>query len=452
LIFSAPRFVVVDDKETHLGAIIQAFQQLGSPCIGIHYDPAGELNRAHFRGVRCLFLDLHLIEGQAGTDQRRHYAVIASILEDNISQTGGPFILVIWTEHEHLSNELREYLDTQLDPAKPHARPLAVLGLAKEKFINTGDGTVNRPEELRAAVREALLSNSQLAALLGWEADVLIAAGDTLAALLSLVPVDQRTTSTFSGALDTILSRLARESVGRSNVDVNHRAAITNALAPILADRIINQDVSDETKELWKKAVTQHSNARLPEASPSEAGQINRMLHLAGPPGETIRPADWGAVVNWPFAWSDFELASRLGLNVGQLLGGEFHIERDDRLRCSPVLVRVGAVCDYAQNRTGPLTYLLGVEIPEEARRTPDSAGKPLRLAEAIWRSPVFITPGGTEASRLHVHIRLPLTVLANATATWGARYRLREQLLMSLIAATSSYIARPGIVALPVK
>jgi hypothetical protein len=188
LIFSAPRFVVVDDKEQHLLAIMQAFQRLGSPCMGIHYNPEEELDSAHFRGVRCLFLDLHLVDGQAGTDNRRHYGLIATILEDNINQSGGPFILVVWTEHKHLRSELRDYLDDNIDPAKPHARPLAVLSLAKEKFINTGDGVVNEPEELRKAVREAIFSNSQLAALLGWETDVLAAAGDTLASLLNLVP------------------------------------------------------------------------------------------------------------------------------------------------------------------------------------------------------------------------------------------------------------------------
>jgi hypothetical protein len=444
VIFSAPRFVVIDDKAEHLVAITQAFQQLGSPCIGIRYNPAEELNPQHFRGVRCLFLDLHLVDGQAGTDQRRHYALIASILEDNISQNGGPFILVIWTEHEHLSDELRDYLDTSLDQAKPYARPLAVMGLAKERFINTGDGTVNQPQALRAAIQERLFSNSQLAALLGWEADVLVAAGDTLAALLNLVPANRRTTPAFSPALDTILSRLARESVGGSNIDVNHRAAITNALAPILADRIMNQDVTAETRALWQRALTQH-NAQLPEASPTEAGQINRMLHLAVPPGETIRPTDWGAVVNWPYPWNDEELTNRLGVSIDQLLGGEFFIETTDRPRCTPVLVRVGAVCDYAQNHTGPLTYLLGIEIPRDAKRK----GK---LTDAIWKSPVFSIPGGTQISRLHAHIRFPMTLLARACAAWTARYRLREQLLMNLIACTSTYAARPGIVQLPVK
>ncbi|SMB32062.1 conserved protein of unknown function [Sterolibacterium denitrificans] len=93
MIFSAPRFVVVDDRDHHLLAITRTFQLLGTPCMGIRYDPAEELKQDHFKGVRCLFMDLHLVDGQASTDQRRHYGLIASILEDNISRNGGPFIL-----------------------------------------------------------------------------------------------------------------------------------------------------------------------------------------------------------------------------------------------------------------------------------------------------------------------------------------------------------------------
>ena len=104
------------------------------------------------------------------------------------------------------------------------------------------------------------------------------------------------------------------------------------------------------------------------------------------------------------------------------------------------------------RTETGPLTYLLGSEIPENATRKTDGAGKALKLAEAIWKSPVFLVPGATEPSRLHVHIRFPVTVLGSACAAWNALYRLREQLLMNLIASMSTYIARPGIVALPVK
>ncbi len=452
MIFSAPRFVVVDDREHHLQAITRTFQLLGTPCMGVRYDPSTELNHEHFRGVRCLFMDLHLVDGQASTDQRRHYGLIASILEDNINRNGGPFVLVVWTEHEHLSAELREYLDRGIDAEKPYARPLAVLSLAKEKFINVDDGTINNPEELRQAVQQSIMANPQLAALLGWEAGVLAAAGDTLASLLNLVLPAQRTSAEFPAALDTILSRLTRETVGRSHVDVNPRAAVTTALAPILADRILNQDVPDETRAIWKSAVTRHEDKTLEDASPTEAGEINRMLHLAVPGSESLLPTDWGAVVPWPFAWSDDELRSFTGLTMKQMLCEEFRLRSSAMDACKPVLVRVGAACDYAQNNRGPISFLFGVDIPESAERQTTRDGQQVKLSDAIWRSPVFLMPGAAEPSRLHVHIRFPQTHLQDACAPWATSCRLREQLLMHLISSASTYVARPGIVQLPVK
>jgi hypothetical protein len=452
LIFSAPRFVVVDDREHHLQAITKTFELLGTPCMGVRYDPAVKLNQEHFRGVRCLFMDLHLVDGQASTDQKRHYALIASILEDNINKKGGPFVLVVWTEHAHLSAELRDYLDKIIDAEKPHARPLAVLSLAKDKFINVDDGNALNAAELRDAVQQSIMSNPQLAALLGWEAGVLAAAGDTLVSLLDLVPSEQRTSSNFPSALDTVLSRLTKETVGRSHVDVNPRAAITTALAPILIDRIFNQDIPEQAQAVWKNAVTRHEDNALEDASPTEAGKINRMLHLAVPGSETLLPTDWGAVVAWPFEWNDEQLSRFTGLSKKEMLCNEFKLRSAAMEACRPVLVRVGAACDYAQNNRGPISFLFGLDIPESAERQ-KKGDQPVKLPDAIWKSPLFLMPDATEPSRLHVHIRFPQTHLQDVCAMWATTYcRLREQLLMHLINSASSYVARPGIVQLPVK
>jgi hypothetical protein len=451
LIFSASRFVVVDDKEIHLRAITDTFQRLGTPCIGIRYEPAEELTPDHFRSVRCLFVDLHLVDGQASTDERRHYALIASILEDNINRNGGPFILVLWTAHEHLSAELRDYLDQHIDANKPYARPLAVLSLAKERFVDVNSGSVNNPEELRQAIEQAIISNSQLAALLGWESDVLAAAGDTLASLLNLVPAEQRTSVAFPAALNTILSRLARETVGRSHVDVDPRTAISMALAPILSDRILNQDVAETTQGIWKAAVTRYNDRQLEAAPPLMAGEINRMLHLAVPGSETFLPADWGAVVTWPFPWADDELKRLTGLTIKQMLCEEFRLRSHAIEVCKPVLIRVGAACDYAQNNRGPIMFLFGLDIPEDAERQKDSNERPIKLTDAIWKSPIFLMPGAAEATRLHAHIRFPQIYLPEACSQWTVYCRLREQLLMHLISTASNHVARPGIVQLPV-
>ncbi len=450
MMFTAPRFVVVDDRKAHLDAILSSFQRIGSPCIGILFNPEDEIDRNHFRGLRCLFLDLHLVGGQIGTDHRGDFARIQTILEDNISENGGPFVLVMWTAHPHLKDQLTEYLEKNIDPVLPHARPLAIFSLPKEDFIPDLDsGDVKEPEKLRDALQTAILSNPQLAALLGWESDVLSAAGDTLASLLKLVPAGQRTSTTFPNALDTILSRLAREAVGCPNVEINLRTAITTALAPILADRVINQQVTPETMELWTRAVTRYKDTALKDASREEAGYVNRMLHVAIPGAETIRPTDWGAVVDLEGTiWnSEDQMSNIFDGTRNELLRDEFKIKEEDYGKCRPCLVRVGAACDYAQKRRGPLTYLLGLEIPADLKR--DRGGT---APQAEWKSPVMMLDGDGGPFCLHVNVRFSISKSASDCNDWTVRYRIREQLLMQLLSHSNGYTARPGIVQLPAK
>jgi hypothetical protein len=420
--------------------------------MGIRYDPAEDLNIAHFRAVRCLFIDLHLVDGQASSDERRHFALIAQILEANINEHGGPFVLVVWTEHPHLSNQLQEYLDASLDPEKPHARPLAVLSLEKAKFIDVENGDATDPSELRRAVEDAIKSNAQLAALLSWETEVLYAAADTLASLLNLVPSDKRTSIDFPSALDTILSRLARETVGSGHVADNPRAAITTALAPILGDRIMNRHVPEVEQDIWRRATTRHDDPKLESASTQEAGEINRMLHLAVSGSETLRATDWGAVVSWPLEWDDHELSKSTGLTIKEMVCEEFRLRSSAIESVRPFLIRIGAACDYAQNNRGTIPYLFGFEIPESAERQTHPNGRAVKLSDAIWQSPVFAIPDDAEPFRLYIHFRFMLNHLPATCSDWDVRCRLREQLLMHLIASEGVYRSRPGIIQIPVK
>jgi len=449
--FTPPRFVVVDDKPEHLTAVLDVFQELGTPCLGITYDPERGLDKRNFEGVRTLFLDLHLTDLVATTDEKRHFSVIGSLLEDNISPTGGPFILVVWTEHEVEVEELRAYLDDAdtIDSEKPYARPLAIVGLPKGRFINvnTGEPLAGRADALRDAVEAAVGKKPQLAALLSWEADVQAAAGATLATLMDLVPGEKRNNAFFAEGLDEILSRLAREAVGQPHVASDPRAAITSALAPILADRIVNQQASEAASEAWCRALTWNGRGRL---DPTASGKVNRMLHVAVPPSETIRPTDWGAVVEFPDAWwKDDELRNRFGVTPDRLLEDEYKLEKlepEDRARCRPRLIRIGASCDYAQNRSGPLTYLFGLEIPMEVERRRKKGKKP---PASEWSSPTLVVEPDDGPFVLAVNARYPLNAVPADAEAWHPVYRLRERLLMHLISHAGSYLARPGIVQL---
>jgi hypothetical protein len=441
MMFTPPRFIVIDDKQAHLAAIVQTFQSMGAPCAGIFYDGTTGLDPELFRGVRGLFLDLHLLQGTLSTDHKQHYAQIASILEDNIGPDGGPFVLVIWTELAHLAPELAAYLDANLDAAKPHTRPLAVMCLEKEKYISLETGAVQHPQALREAVENAIHDKPPLAALLSWETEIMNATGSTLAALLTLVEPQHRTMGQYPGAMSELLSRLAIAAVGRPNVPSDRRSAITAALAPILVDRIQRGTVSKEIKALWDQAVNRDQDGSLSDLGPVEAGKVNRMLHIALPGTEQIRPYDWGAVVDLPEEWLVPDaMKSRFGAKARTILGGEFKIcDHDNRGLCRFRLVRVGAVCDYSQGQSGPIPYLLGLEIPVEVARPQGF------LRKAEWLTPVIVVD--SSPFHLAVNCRYLVTVPKSETEKWTTVYRLREQLLMDLIDFAAGYISRPGIV-----
>lgn len=445
--FLPPRFVVIDDNPKHLGAILNVFQTLGTSCLGVLFDPERGLENQRFDGVRGLFLDLHLIDSTATTDETRHFATIAGILETSISPAGGPFVLVVWTEHAQHVQGLREYLDESLDDdAIPHARPIAVMGLPKDRFIDiaTGQTLERKTEELRNAVEGTLSEKPQLAALLAWEADVVAAAGATLSTVIELVPKEQRGSATFASGLDEVLSRLAGAAVGEPHVGDDRRAAITTALAPILADRIVNQTVSPADAEVWERAVTWRGKDTLDSET---AGMVNRMLHVAVPP-ETIQPTDWGAVVEFPYKLDKKTLQGLFGVTYGQLLGQEFKIGKEDRDRCRARLVRVGAACDHAQNRPGPLLYLFGLEIGCDIERKSDDTGR-FRPPASEWSSPELLLEPSAEPFFLAVNSRYSVSVPPAEAGKWQQAYRLREQLIMHLISHAGSYLTRPGIVQL---
>lgn len=432
-------FVVVDDNEAHLRAIVEAFRHDGISCLGVRYDPASDPDPASFRGVRALFLDLHLTQGVPGSGSRGHYAALTEFLNRSLPADGGPFVLVVWTEHPEQVDQLVEYLDEEgsLDAA---AKPAGITHLDKQKFLDP-EGALLNPPRLLEHINAAIDGNPQLKALLAWESDVLAAADATLRALAALVPPTERSSGRFAQGLDVVLSGLATAAVGKKNVLADPRSAISKLLAPILADSIVNQPLTDEDRELWGKAVTLRSSRSFP---PTDGGAgINQMLHLALPASENILPTDWGCVVDCEDARIDDSMAGLFELSWSDFLTRELKIPAASHARCYPVLVRIGAPCDFAQPRKGPLTYLLGAEVPLDIEQ--ETTASP-----AVWESPVFRLRDPAEpAFRVLVNARFPRTSTRKTAEAWSVRYRFREQLLMHLLAHGAGHAARPGLITL---
>lgn len=431
--FTPARFIVVDNEISHLNAIGSVFQTLGIPSIGLHYNGT-QFQKAHFGGVRVLFMDLHLNSGVLGTDEKPHYATIASILEANIGEDGGPYVLVLWTQHPQKAEELAKYLEDAIE--EPHARPLAVIPFDKKEYIALDTGALKDPENMREALKAQVTKNAQIHALLSWEAEVHQAAASTLASLLKLIPAEKRTSKDFSGELDISLSRLATEAVGKKHVEADIRGAINSVFAPLLIDRLHAMSGLD-TQDIWKQAVTQYKK-KLPPLTAEAAGALNQMLHVevaSGPPDA------WGAVVTLPEGWKEAKSKEMFGASIVEIIEKEFKIDQANIQNCVPVLVRIGAVCDYAQKKRGPIPFILGIERPLGLEQT--------GLPAAIWTSPTLGV--GNRTFELQTSDRYLTSMPEEALEDISVRYRMREQILMELITHVSNYMARPGKITLRV-
>ena len=379
-----------------------------------------------------LVLDLHLLpSGTLGSKQ--HFGHLAQLLEQCISYKGGPFALILWTEHEEEFVSLIKYLDSA-NGLSEHSRPVAYGMLSKAHFLCPDEEVVEDHAGLIEEIENALQIAPQLKAIFAWERDVQSAIRSMLASMLELIPKEKRTSQLFPHEVETLLSRLAIKAVGEKNVCKDPRAALDASLVPILADKISNARVPEDL-ELWRSVIKESSVPSLPSIG---YASLNRMLHVALPKSDTIRASDWGSVVEIPNNWNDeHTFETHFGLARSECFNKHFKIPVAKHDQCRAMLVRIGAPCDYAQQRAGPITFLLALEVPDSI----ENCGTP---PNAIWTSPL-LSIEHCELFSLRVSVSFPLTVTLSQISAWSAVYRLRGPLLMELLHKYGTHSTRPG-------
>lgn len=432
--FTPPRYIALDDDLDELRALVDALHAIGAPCVGVHYAPPDIPlpDPAFFAGFRILLTDLYILKG-THTPQIQ-YNALASLLDSCVPSDHGPYLVVLWTSRDEERAAFAQRLDEVLTPAK---RPIAVLALEKNRFRR--DRGWDGPA-LQTAVRERLAELPQLAALLSWERDVLAAANTTLALVGGLVPAADRGAGGYATALDRVLSLLGRAAYGDQNATADPRGAVSAALAPLLADRVLNQAAAQGADELWRGAVTFAQG--LAPLTDIEKGRMHRMLHVAVPTGEPVARTDWGAVI--PLDASQLEDASmlaRFGATASDLRQREFKLKADRLGEGQLVVIRGGAACDQAQGNAGPLPLLLGLLVPTGARSKD-------KVSPAVHACPeqLLMTDADAESHSLLVHARFGTSVVRGDLEQWSAPIlRIREQLLMTILFHAANHSMRPG-------
>ncbi|MFV0644079.1 MAG: hypothetical protein ACK5NN_06200 [Sphingomonadaceae bacterium] len=447
------RFVIVDDKPHHLKGVKDALDTLRLDCHSKLYDDESVADWSPLPGTRILFLDLNLVTGATfATDKKVAFSALQEVITKIICPDSGPYGLVLWAENPDL-DDLKSVLFERFIGEDARYLPVFFAALRKGDYIDTSDGRVIKAEQLRTDIMDRVSQSPQMKALLSWEADVSVAAGAVLRSIVDLVPVQARASDDFGNELGQILYRLAQAGAGINRAEENPREAINHVLVPILADRVTEHDPEGDARASWKSALTRPREQGFAPV-PVQAA-INTAIHISratSPNSVAIQASDLGAVSKFPFADVAAALAEYFDLSVEQFCSDKlFGMHEDDWKKCSLRLVQIGASCDQAQPKDGPLLCLLGLEWPfdnADGSRANNARlyAKKSKKSGLEWTTPAIVVGDPPAPGKLSVFLNCALSVPRGKIAEWTPVYRLREELISKLTQEFARHISRPGV------
>jgi hypothetical protein len=520
MIQHSPSVVAIDDRPEELNAIVNALRLLDIACLPILVDGIKPNIAKPLTGVRLVFFDINYLP--AGLSETAMYEVAATVLTSVLAPENGPYMLVTWSSKSDHHDALMAHFASKVDDLPT---PAMSACLPKEKFLTAGTpsaaaastGAEAHPEQLnvnqqvtsarpddsasqvgestkpvqseshapstgetvnsaqvgnetgsgdgtslRDEIKSKLTEHPQLEALMHWELAVRRASGDVVNSILDLFPRKDRFEKSCGPRLETVLTHMAGAAVGKKNVASNRQAAISEALTPILYDRLTHLPPSLDEAALWSRAIPLGDDIQRPLAE--QTAKLNALSLIAFPaPGQEVAEAgDRGAVFQLAGGVAEYFI-QRTGISKIDLMheflevwAGEKSVapaETDLTEEFRWVLIGTRATCDQAQRRgTNISPAVLALEVPDKLKYGKQQKnGLRIREHGAAMLTPFFScrTSDGQSGKikRLVLNWHWVVSLMPNELAGAGVLYRLREPLINQVCSTKSGYQARPGIV-----
>jgi hypothetical protein len=448
--------IAVDDTDRELEAIVRALRLLDAACLPILVTATRPNVAAPLSGVRLVFFDINYLPGVSGNTAI--FEIAATVLCGVLAKDNGPYVLITWTSKTDLHEEFMAFLAKEVPDLPP---PAVTACLAKEKFVLAGDesGTgVHGGPSLQEEIQSVLCRHTEVAALLLWEMSARRAAGDVVSSLLGLLNRDDRFSGRCGPGLRGLLTHIAQRAVGVGQVANNRKAAINEALVPILFDRLMHQTPSGEDAGVWPLAIPLTHPS--PHITAEQAAKLNSLNHIALPSSGPIRAGDRGVVFSFGTDAGQY-VAAKAGIDIQVLAAQYVETQHAGENQTTPpdmnelanlcrwVFLGTRAVCDQAQGNGIMRPVVLGLEVPGSWRE----GGRGLRIrkhsAQFLTPSFLFELPRSTSSADRRIVINWHWTMTLSPAELDGCQplYRFREAVINQITSASSHYTSRPGII-----
>ena len=456
------RIVVIDDKAEEAAPLIRALSKKGFP-VTYFTGNIEDLPEKGLPDMRIIFADISLnTEGQS---DKNKFSAISSIIKKIIGEERFFYIIVVWTKHDELFDDLKEYWQN----ANINIKPLLILDLEKTDCIdNDGDYSV---EKIESKLNDKLEDLGVLYPFMKWENIIHDSTEEIIKNFFGFYD-KKLSNEDINKEILKLFNNLATAYAGKQNKTDKIINALM-ALGSILSDSIENKIKNTFNQEDYKFCSSSAENTDDLQI----IAEINKKILIADIQSSTdvykITPGDVFEIpLNWNFVKKHnvydyineetvIELfAKSKSINeseVSDKFGGRLKIKNEFKnefkkyfklyrneleKKLKYVLCEVTPYCDYSQDKWKSHKLIYGIVWPyyEDHRNI-------IKKAEYLYQTPIFRFDN--ENIKIIFDFRyftsLPFDCIDNIKPK--PIFRIRQQLLVDVQSHLSRQINRPGII-----
>ena len=399
------RVVIIDDKIEEAIPLINVLSQHRIP--STYFDGTEEnLPETPLENVRIVFLDIQL-EGMEGVqNDKTKLSALANVITKIIGHNTFPYIIVAWTKHSEIVNDITGYFGKT-------PKPLITLTVDKTDCQTGGKYDLKKiNDRLCDKVKEF----GAFGFFLEWENIVHTSAGRTVNEISSIVPPDNNWNNNINEVLKILAEAYAGQQAG-NNLDLNAMLAINNLLLDIIENRIQNRQSSSLVINEQTQSLTDMNQIK---------GELNRRLLIAYEQNSVVVP---GNVYQ-----NNSEDFAKIKCNIEELCNNRNTAEVNNSKH---IFLEVSPYCDYAQKKWKCHRILPGIMWPEQ------HAGE-IKKADYIYKSPLFFIDNALYY--FVFDLRYLTSVEPDKLKNKQSLFRFRKELLVDIQSKISGHINRPGI------
>lgn len=412
------RVVVVDDRQDHLFAIVNALAMSGIPCIWHLYDKENNLLLPTppldgYSDIRLVITDLNIrnFTGQNVEAKGLGAILLSDVLLPLLPKRPTPYGLIMWSSVSVVFEDVRSFIDERIDhqrsePNDRRPRPLSIKLMKKGDFISdlTPDKldilklmieASGKVSEIREQLKEALC-DPQLRLICAWETRVSQSATTTVNTVYQVADMHAKATVDMlpTNAFTTILAKLANEAAGSKNAKDDPARALDDGLMDLFVDDFRSTNRAAPYAELVKESLLESIDSR-PSINETVRCKLNTSLHVEALINEQEKNISRGLVLGsddestiakrfdkdearkviWSeflFPVSQFESVAKQaaaakseGHAVLAALYERAKIAKPEvESACRIRLLEIGADCDHANRKARTVRLLCALEIP----------------------------------------------------------------------------------------